>query len=54
MLILIGYDHERIQTLNADHRSICKFDSPNDSNFRTLRDSLASTVDDIEHTGMTF
>ncbi|KAE8443095.1 hypothetical protein EG329_002339 [Mollisiaceae sp. DMI_Dod_QoI] len=46
----LGYDHERIQTLNADHRSICKFDSPNDSNFRTLRDSLASTVDDIEHT----
>lgn len=54
MLILVGYDYERIQTLNADHRSICKFDIPSDSNFRALRDSLASTVDDIERIGMTF
>lgn len=47
-----GYPDERVQTLNADHRSICKFDSPDDSNFRTLRNRLASTVNDIERNGM--
>jgi hypothetical protein len=49
-----GYPDERIQTLNADHRQICKFDSPDDSNFRTLRNRLASTVKDIERCGMFF
>ncbi|KAH7370025.1 hypothetical protein BKA65DRAFT_487549 [Rhexocercosporidium sp. MPI-PUGE-AT-0058] len=44
----LGYPDERIQTLNADHRGICKFESPNDSNFRTLRNALAATVEDIE------
>jgi hypothetical protein len=27
---------------------MCKFDSPNDTNFRTLRNRLASTVEEIE------
>ncbi|KAK0101598.1 hypothetical protein ONS95_006761 [Cadophora gregata] len=44
----LGFPNEQIQTLNADHRGICKFESPDDSNFRTLRNALAATVHDIE------
>jgi hypothetical protein len=52
MLIPIGFPEERIQSLNADHRGICKFENPNNSNFRTLRNHLVSTVEDIERSGM--
>ena len=51
LLNTAGYPDERIQALNADHRNICKFDNPNDTNFRTLRNRLASTVEEIERTG---
>jgi hypothetical protein len=51
LLNTAGYPDERIQALNADHRKICKFDNPNDTNFRTLRNRLASTVEEIEKTG---
>jgi hypothetical protein len=51
LLTTAGYPDERIQTLNADHRNICKFDSPNDTTYRTLRNRLASTVDEIERSG---
>ena len=43
----LGYAEERVQVLNADHRSICKYESPLDANFRTLRNRLAATVHDI-------
>lgn len=39
---------ERVQLLNADHRHVCKFESPSDSNYCTLRNALASTVISIE------
>ena len=45
---IIGLPGERIQLLNADHRHVCKFDDPVDPNYRTLRNSLASTIDSIE------
>ena len=51
-LITADYPDERIQALNANHRDICKFDSPNDTNFRTLRNRLAATVEDIERSSM--
>ena len=51
MLMRIGYPDERIQFMNADHRGICKFDTPKDPNYRTLRNRLASTVEDIERVG---
>ncbi|KAL2069213.1 hypothetical protein VTL71DRAFT_15551 [Oculimacula yallundae] len=44
----LGYPDERVQTLNADHRGVCKFETPNDSNFRALRNALAATVENIE------
>ena len=43
----LGYTEERIQVLHADHRSICKFETPLDSNFQTIRNRLAATVHDI-------
>ena len=41
---------ERVQLLNADHRNVCKFNDPSDSNYCTLRNAFISTVDSIEST----
>lgn len=43
----LGYAEERVQFLNADHRSICKYESPMDPNFQTVRNRLAATIHDI-------
>lgn len=43
----IGLKHERIQPLNADHRTVCKFDSVHDLNYIKVKNSLASIVEDI-------
>jgi len=44
---ILGYRDERQIPMNADHRSICKFDTPADVNYKILRDALASTVANI-------
>ncbi|KAF5560596.1 nacht wd [Fusarium phyllophilum] len=44
---VLGYRGEKQIPMTADHRSICKFDTPQDSNYILLRDSLASTVSKI-------
>lgn len=31
----MGYDHEEIAALNADHRHVCKFETPSDPNYKT-------------------
>ena len=41
---------ERVQLLNADHRHVCKFDDPSDSNYCTLRNAFISTIDSIKVT----
>ncbi|CAN9391730.1 unnamed protein product [Alternaria alternata] len=43
----IGLKHERIQPLNADHRTVCKFDSIYDSNYVKVKNAIASIVEDI-------
>ncbi|KAL8821642.1 MAG: hypothetical protein Q9223_000334 [Gallowayella weberi] len=43
----LGYTEERVQFLDADHRSICKYESPLDPNFQTIRNRLAATIHDI-------
>ncbi|KAL8883971.1 MAG: hypothetical protein Q9215_007887 [Flavoplaca cf. flavocitrina] len=43
----LGYTEERVQYLNADHRSICKYESPLDPNFQTIRNRLVATIHDI-------
>ncbi|KAH9906756.1 hypothetical protein F4778DRAFT_594863 [Xylariomycetidae sp. FL2044] len=42
-----GFQRERAQYLNANHRDISKFDNPEDSNYVTLRNALAGAVQDI-------
>ncbi|CAG8902274.1 unnamed protein product [Penicillium egyptiacum] len=41
---VLGYREEKQIPMTADHRSICKFDTPEDPNYVILRNSLASTV----------
>ena len=48
----LGYPREKQYPMNADHRSICKFDSPKDENYRIVRNALASTIQDIRDAGM--
>ncbi|KAI4689374.1 uncharacterized protein J4E88_002726 [Alternaria novae-zelandiae] len=43
----LGYAEERIQLLNANHRDLAKFETTLDSNYRSLRNRLASTIDQI-------
>lgn len=48
----LGYPDEKQMPMNADHRSICKFDTTTDPNYVILRNALASTVDSITKRGM--
>lgn len=43
----LGYHNEESALLNANHRGICKFEDENDSNYITLRNSLATIVMDL-------
>lgn len=43
----LGYREEKQMPMNADHRSICKFETPTDPNYIFLRNALASTVQSI-------
>ena len=48
---ILGYCNEQPTPLNADHRSICKFESTSDPNYRTVRNILSSCVDEIAAKG---
>ncbi|KAK4118645.1 hypothetical protein N657DRAFT_659477 [Parathielavia appendiculata] len=41
----LGYHNEEIAGLDADHRHVCKFDTPAEPNYRTLRNALLTAVD---------
>lgn len=47
---VIGLPGERVQLLNADHRGVCKFDSRLDSNYCSLRNAFATSIESIEKT----
>ena len=47
-----GYPNEQDSLINATHRSICKFDSPSDPNFISVRNALATITKDITAKGM--
>jgi hypothetical protein len=47
----IGYRREHTQPMDADHRSICKFETADDPNYHTLRDHLAIVIDDLIQQG---
>lgn len=48
----LGYPEEKQMPMNADHRSICKFEASTDPNYVSLRNALASTVHSISKLGM--
>ena len=48
----LGYREEKQMPMNADHRSICKFETPTDANYVILRNALASTVQIISNLGV--
>jgi hypothetical protein len=50
---VLGLPGERIQLLNADHRHVCKFNNPSDSNYCALRNAFSSTITSIEWTWFT-
>ena len=48
----LGYRAEKQMPMNADHRSICKFETEMDQNYVTIRNALASTTHQICDSGM--
>jgi len=50
---VLGYREETQVPMTADHRSICKFETPQDHNYTLLRNALASTVRYITPTAPT-
>ncbi|RFU79588.1 nacht and wd domain-containing [Trichoderma arundinaceum] len=45
---ILGFDKERIEAMNADHRHVCKFTSREDSNYIMLRNALHTAIDEIK------
>ncbi|KAI1134032.1 WD40-repeat-containing domain protein [Hypoxylon sp. FL0543] len=41
----LGYPNEEVVAMNADHRHLCKFNSPADPNYRILRNALHTAAD---------
>ena len=48
----LGYREEKQMPMNANHRAICKFETPKDPNYVILRNALASTVQSISKLGI--
>ncbi|KAM7207784.1 hypothetical protein V8F20_001826 [Naviculisporaceae sp. PSN 640] len=44
---IIGNRREHVHPINADHRGICKFDSPSDPNYISIRNSLVKATEDL-------
>lgn len=47
---VLGYPGETSRALNADHHNVCKYDSPRDPNYITVRNALQSIVSKIMST----
>jgi hypothetical protein len=48
----LGYAGEISKSLGADHHTVCKFDSIQDSNYISVRNALKTLVVNIRSTGM--
>ncbi|KAK4445761.1 hypothetical protein QBC34DRAFT_160610 [Podospora aff. communis PSN243] len=44
---ILGYANEENAAMDADHRHVCKFDTPLDPNYRKLRNALVTAIDMI-------
>jgi hypothetical protein len=42
--------NERVSPIEANHRGVCKYDSPSDPNYIVVRDSIVETLDRITET----
>ena len=49
---ILGYRDEKQMPMNADHRSICKFETISDPNYLIIRNALASTIASISKIGI--
>ncbi|MCJ1405745.1 hypothetical protein MMC11_008975 [Xylographa trunciseda] len=47
----LGYRKEKQMPMNADHRTICKFETPTDPNYIILRNAFAATIQGISRLG---
>ena len=47
----LGYRDERQIPMNADHRSICKFQTPQDQNYIIIRNSLVLSMTGLSRSG---
>ncbi|KAF3077055.1 hypothetical protein CFAM422_000399 [Trichoderma lentiforme] len=45
---ILGFDKERIEAMNADHRHVCKFTTREDSNYKMVLNALHTAVDEIK------
>lgn len=48
---VLGYPQEKQMPMNADHRSITKFESRDDPNYHIVRNALASIASTLSHPG---
>ena len=45
---VLNYHNEQSELLNGDHRSICKFSSPSDTNFKALWHTIAACIRSLQ------
>lgn len=53
-LATLGYANERTAYLNANHRDVYKYSAQSDSNYQTVRNALASTVNSFRSRALEF
>lgn len=49
---ILGYPGEISKSLNADHHDVCKYTSPEDSNYISVRNALKTLVGSLGPRGM--
>lgn len=48
----LGYPGEISRSLNADHHGVCKFDSPENPNYRAVLGALKSLISSYSNNSM--
>ncbi|CAN9375787.1 unnamed protein product [Alternaria alternata] len=51
---ILGYPGEISRAMNADHHDVCKYYSPRDANYISMRDVLKTLVDRVRTMGISF
>ncbi|KAJ1324157.1 protein SERAC1 [Microdochium nivale] len=45
---ILGYVNERVDHLHANHRDVCKYQTQDDANYRTVRNAFKSMLQDLQ------